>query len=45
MRLKKTEVPDIKIRLYYQNNKAETAGLQCLNLCLSINLLAHLVHL
>ncbi len=45
MRLKKTGVPDIKIRLYYQNNKAETAGLQCLNLCLSINLLAHLVHL
>ncbi len=35
MRLKKTGVPDVKIRLYYQNNKAETAGPQCLNLCLS----------
>ncbi len=35
MRLKKTGVPDVKIRLYYQNNKAEMAGPQHLNLCLS----------
>ncbi len=35
MRLKKTGVPDVKIRLYYQNNEAEMAGPQHLNLCLS----------
>ncbi len=39
MRLKKTGVPDVKIRLYYQNNEAETVGPQCLNLCLSARLL------
>ncbi len=39
MRLKKTGVPDVKIRLYYQNNEAETVGPQCLHLCLSAHLL------
>ncbi len=28
-------VPDVKIRLYYQNNEAEMAGPQHLNPCLS----------
>ncbi len=36
-------VPDVKIRLYYQNNKAEMAGPAHLNLCLSAHPL-YLLH-
>ncbi len=37
-------VPDAKIILYYQNNKAEMAGPAHLNLCLSAHPFLYLLH-